>query len=274
LVGLGSPRADPRLRDVLLLALGVGGLVMCVTLVFLGMRSVMDVGGACADGGPYVSAQSCPEGSAAALLLGIFGGFGFGALAMAFGAQVGGLWTGAAILIGWSGLFASLGWNFLDYGWFNPPPGEGVVWGWLIPGILFEAMALGPVVLAVGVMRGLPRTGLAGRGSVPASAANTDRGIAASADMGWAANPSLASAANPSLASTANPSLASAAPPVPGWRSPAIDDAPPADDATESTTALLDRLERLADLRDRGLLGVDDYETAKTAVMRQLEARR
>ena len=234
MVGLGSPRADPRLRDVVLLALGVGGLVMCVTLVFLGMRSVMDVGGACADGGPYVSAQSCPEGSAAALLLGIFGGFGFGALAMAFGAQVGGLWTGAAILIGWSGLFASLGWNFLDYGWFNPPPGEGVVWGWLIPGILFEAMALGPIVLAVGVLRGVPRATLAGRGSVP------------SGGLGL----------------------------VPGAFPVASPVAAPMDGSTESSTALLDRLERLADLRDRGLLGADEYETAKAAVMRQLEDRR
>jgi hypothetical protein len=42
---------------------------------------------------------------------------------------------------------------------------------------------------------------------------------------------------------------------------------------SEGTQALLDRLERLADMRDRGLLGPDEYETAKDAIMRELEAR-
>ena len=42
---------------------------------------------------------------------------------------------------------------------------------------------------------------------------------------------------------------------------------------SEGTQALLDRLERLADLRDRGMLGEAEYETAKESVMRELEAR-
>ena len=41
----------------------------------------------------------------------------------------------------------------------------------------------------------------------------------------------------------------------------------------EGTQALLDRLERLADMRDRGLLTPEEYETAKDAVMRELESR-
>ena len=41
----------------------------------------------------------------------------------------------------------------------------------------------------------------------------------------------------------------------------------------EGTQALLDRLERLADLRDRGMLGEAEYDTAKDSVMRELEAR-
>src|SRR3954468_11412113 len=102
----------PQLRFVLLLAGGVAGLAMSITLVFLGMRAVMDIGGACADGGPYVSAQSCPDGATPALLLGIFGGFGFGALGAVSGSRVGGY--GWVPLLGWTALFASLGWNFLD----------------------------------------------------------------------------------------------------------------------------------------------------------------
>lgn len=45
-----------------------------LTVVFLAMRGVMDVGGACAAGGPYAIAQPCPEGLAALLPLGIIGG--------------------------------------------------------------------------------------------------------------------------------------------------------------------------------------------------------
>jgi hypothetical protein len=44
-------------------------------------------------------------------------------------------------------------------------------------------------------------------------------------------------------------------------------------DFSEGTQALLDRLERLADMRDRGLLGADEFETAKEAIMRELESR-
>src|SRR5690348_13878971 len=118
---------------------------MCITLAFLGMRAVMDVGGACADGGPYVSAQSCPDGATPALLLGIFGLFLFGGIAMVYGVRLGGVWS-AAPLFAWSGLFLALGWNFLDYGLFNPPFDEGVIWGWLICGVIFVAMGLAPLL--------------------------------------------------------------------------------------------------------------------------------
>ena len=69
----GASRQDPLVSDVAKASVGVGGIALCITLVFLGMRAVMDVGGACADGGPYVSAQGCPDGLTPALLLGIFG---------------------------------------------------------------------------------------------------------------------------------------------------------------------------------------------------------
>jgi hypothetical protein len=50
-------------------------------------------------------------------------------------------------------------------------------------------------------------------------------------------------------------------------------DEPPGAGFTEGTQALLDRLERLADLRDRGLLGPDEYETTKATIMAELEGR-
>ena len=42
--------------------LSLAGAACGLTWLYLGMRRVMEVGGACADGGPYVSAQPCPEG--------------------------------------------------------------------------------------------------------------------------------------------------------------------------------------------------------------------
>ena len=54
---------------------------------------------------------------------------------------------------------------------------------------------------------------------------------------------------------------------------PAGEAAAPDADFDEGTQALLDRLERLADLRDRGLLGQAEYETAKASVVHELEAR-
>src|SRR3954468_23401584 len=141
----------PQLRFVLLLAGGVAGLAMCITLVYLGMRAVMDVGGACADGGPYVSAQPCPDGVPAAMILAIFGLFLFGGMAMLGASGTGGY--GWVPLIAWTGLFAALGWNFLDYGLLSPPDGQGIEWGYVIPGVLFQLMAWIPVVVLVAGIR-------------------------------------------------------------------------------------------------------------------------
>ena len=136
---------------MLLLLVAVAGLTACITLIYLGMRAVMDVGGACADGGPYVSAQPCPDGTPAAMLLGVFGLFGFGALGMASGARIGGY--GWLPLLAWTGLFATLGWNFLDYGLVNPPEGQGIEWGYVIPGVLFQLMAWVPVAFVLLTLR-------------------------------------------------------------------------------------------------------------------------
>ncbi len=109
-----------------------------ITWIYVGMRSVMDIGGSCAEGGPYVVAQPCPGGtwmivvSVPLLLIGAMAG---SAVAASVGAP-------NLLVPMWGLLFASLGWNFLDYGAFS---GE-LVWGWIICGVVFELMAL-PVVL-------------------------------------------------------------------------------------------------------------------------------
>ena len=86
------------------------------------------------------------------MLLGAFGLFGFGALGMASGARIGGY--GWLPLLAWTGLFATLGWNFLDYGLVNPPEGQGIEWGYVIPGLLFQLMAWVPVAFVLFTLRG------------------------------------------------------------------------------------------------------------------------
>lgn len=95
------------LTPVLLLIVAV--MSLAVTWIYSAMRAVMDVGGACATGGPYVSAQQCPDGSwviavaAPVLVLGAL--FGTSIAAMVRAPNL--------ILPIWAGLFGSLGWNSL-----------------------------------------------------------------------------------------------------------------------------------------------------------------
>lgn len=129
--------------DVALYLLGVAGLATCLTLVFLSMRAVMDVGGFCAEGGPYEIQTHCPQGTELLLPLSIFGGLGSAAL-MGWKGQLLGSPFGTLVALAWPALFISLGWNFLEYGLFADK--NGVVWGWLIPGIVFEVMGIVPLV--------------------------------------------------------------------------------------------------------------------------------
>jgi hypothetical protein len=122
---------------------------LSITLLFLGMRAVMDVGGACADGGPYVSAQPCPTGVPLAMIGGMFGLFGAAGLIVWFGSRIGKA-AASIVALGWPALFLSLGFNFMDYA-IHPPDTEPTpVWGWLIPGALFWVMGGAP--LAIGVL--------------------------------------------------------------------------------------------------------------------------
>jgi hypothetical protein len=131
--------------DVALYLLGIAGLAACLTLVFLSMRAVMDVGGFCAEGGPYEIQTHCPEGTVVLLPLSIFAGLGSAALAGWKGSQIGGPFAGL-VALAWPALFISLGWNFLEYALWPPGDQGGIVWGWLIPGIVFEIMGILPLL--------------------------------------------------------------------------------------------------------------------------------
>lgn len=112
---------------------------LCMSLLVQGMFGLMAVGGSCADGGPYVSAQSCPDAVALFMPLSVFGGLAAVALAMVFANGF-----GTSLLdLAWPILFCGLGGAFL-FAFFATGDPVG-----LIIGGLFEAMGLVPLVLAL-----------------------------------------------------------------------------------------------------------------------------
>src|SRR6195952_779785 len=127
---------------VVLLVASVVLLGITLAWAFFSMRVVMDVGGSCADGGPYVSAQPCPSGA------------GFIGLAIPLGIVAAMTATVAAVslkapalgILSWALLFGSLGWNFLDYGFFGF---DGADPGFIVCGVVFELMALPALLVTV-----------------------------------------------------------------------------------------------------------------------------
>ncbi len=231
----GRAPEQASLRNVVLVCVAAFGLAASLTFVWLGMRAVMDIGGACADGGPFVPVQPCPDGVPFLLMLGMFGLFGFGGLGIYAGVAVGGNWA-ALPLLAWPALFLSLGWNFLEYG-FSVGDEEGLVWGWIVPGVIFVLMGGIPLWIAwaargsgtpVAKRFGMPYVETAGaRGPEPREAGPRDLG-----------------------SSPRHSALA------PGH------DLPP--DPVE-------RLERLADLRRRGDLTTEEFERFKRALLLDAE---
>jgi hypothetical protein len=128
---------------------GIGGLAFSMTILWLSMRAVMGIGGACASGGPYVPAVECPDAVVLLTPVSIFAGMAALGLAIWGGASLGGGWV-ALIFLAWPALFLSLGWNFLEFG-LRPPGGEPgeFVWSWLFCAVVFGLM--GGVPLALGV---------------------------------------------------------------------------------------------------------------------------
>jgi len=254
----GAPDSSgPPARAMAWLLVASFGLAGSVTLVWLGMRAVMDIGGACADGGPYVSAQPCPDGVPLLMMLGIFALFGFGALGFWAGARVGGAWISLPLLA-WPALFLSLGWNFLEYG-ISPPEGFGTgpELGWLIPGVLFVLMGGVPLVVAWRA-RGLASSAadgtLAGRLGLPTIEARGARSTP-SPTMAW--DPSHPVAADGGTESRTATTAAPTARTVTG-------EGELGDGATGD---LVDHLERLARLRRAGDLTNAEYEAAKAELL-------
>ena len=57
--------------------IGVAGVALCLTVLYYCMRAVMEIGGSCASGGPYVVARPCPSGVGWMTPVSIFAGLAF-----------------------------------------------------------------------------------------------------------------------------------------------------------------------------------------------------
>jgi hypothetical protein len=254
----------PSIGTVLGYLAGIAVGTTSITLLFLGMRAVMDVGGACADGGPFVTSQPCPTGTPLAMVGGMFGLFAAAGLIMWFGSRISGPAT-AVVALGWPLLFVSLGWNFLEYG-LRPPDGEdGPIWGWLIPGLLFWIMGLAPIVIAIAAWREA-RAGRPGN-RVSQQVVNRLRPSGASSGAGGAATPTVIAASDPDLRRMDERAYASSAfAPVysatarSGGGDP---DAAGPDDAAAADDDLAEDLETLARLHATGDLSDEEFSRAK-----------
>ncbi len=122
---------------------GAAGLAVAMTLLYRTMAVIMETeGGFVATGGPYEIAHPAPDW-AWLVPISILSLFAFGGLSL--WASMRG-WGLNPIAYAWSALFLSLGWNFLRLGLIDPPEGQGAAWGWIVSGVAFWLMGLGPAL--------------------------------------------------------------------------------------------------------------------------------
>ncbi len=125
-------------RGALWLLITAGPATAAITVLFLSMRSVMDIGGTC---GSIESAQACP-GNVAGLLPGaIWGGLIFTGLYVLVASKYR---IPSIVSLAWPALFLSLAYNFFDYG----VRGGSVNGGWIVCGVVFVLMGGVPLLWA------------------------------------------------------------------------------------------------------------------------------
>lgn len=272
-LGVDGMKARRVIGKAFLLTLGTLVFVVCLTMVYKSMRSVMDIGGSCASGNtPYAISRPCPKGVGWMMTVGIFGMFvGTGISLLGVFPQGG----PRPYVFGWSALFLSLGWNFLDYGF--DAPGGGTSAGWLICGFVFVAMGGVPLLFLLSPRAARwalwgPNTERADDYLHPYKPPPIRTKSAAS---------TTTATTTPEPATATMPSATSSTPyarPAPAWSptpetalvpEPALEPAPPPVPEPEPKLdgTVVERLATLADLKERGMLDDDEYEKAKSAVL-------
>jgi drug/metabolite transporter (DMT)-like permease len=244
-VATQSAAGPLKTADLVGVFVTLAGGAACMTLLFLGMRSVMEIGGACAEGGAFVPVRPCPKGIPLVMIGGIWGGIIFLGLYVWRGIRAG---APSFVALAWPALFLSLGWNFLEFG-LDPPGDGGLVWGWLVCAFIFALMGGLPLIAILPAMF----RSLTGRheplgATAPAAALRTQLKAAAK----WKPPASGSRTSGASASSSARPARSSEAPP----------EAAVTDDVVSS-------LERLQKMRSEGALSEEEFRAAKKKVLEE-----
>lgn len=133
----------PRPARIVLSLFGTVVTSGCIVVLYLGMLSVMAVGGTCASGGPYEIAVECPQAVAWLMPASIFIGMAGAAVAV---------WGAPAALrpfavVFWSALFGLLGWGFMQAGLPSGEQSFGATGIFL--GLMFWLMAAFPLYFVI-----------------------------------------------------------------------------------------------------------------------------
>jgi hypothetical protein len=126
-------------RGSIFVFFAVGLASASITVLFLAMRSVMDIGGSCASGGPVEIATPCPGHVAALMPAAIWGGLIFVGLYVFLTMHYS---VPSLVSLAWPALFLSLGYNFLDYAIHGQT-------GLFIVGVVFVLMGGVPLLWAL-----------------------------------------------------------------------------------------------------------------------------
>ena len=241
-LGVDQRSAGSAITKWILLGIGSFLLAGGITLAFFGMQSVMDVGGFCAQGGPYEIRQECPDTSWT-LFVGVIAAI-FGAGFMVAGTMRGGP---RLVLLGWPALFLAFGWNFGYYA-FNPPaPATGIAWGWLICAIVFIPMGLVPLLFMIVQWRRYFWSG-------SAASATTSRMTGSVSGLPFLTFTPNAGRTDPATVIVETATITPSGTAAPGPAS--------ADD-------LASALERLADLHAAGALTDEEFAAAKARLLEE-----
>lgn len=117
------------------------GVVASLTVIYMSMRSVMDIGGSCGTIDNEGVIRSCPSGVAGLLPGAIWAGLIFTGLYVLVCAK---FKVPSFVSLLWPALFLSLAYNFFDYGVRG-----GVNGGWIVCGIVFALMGVVPLLWAL-----------------------------------------------------------------------------------------------------------------------------